>query len=181
MSGAAHQHRPPPGVTSLPGHCPHSKTPGGGSEFPPPVPRRVSGHQRQARGSSNSNARRAAGVSALSASCALSPSPQVLYRWNRQSSSSIIETNKTSVELSLPFNEDYIIEIKPFSDGGDGSSSEQIRIPKMSSKDGGEEGGWGRPRWQGRPASPRAPATSPSRDEAEQGQAAGRAMSRVGT
>ncbi|NXB99914.1 CNTN4 protein, partial [Orthonyx spaldingii] len=57
---------------------------------------------------------------------------QVLYRWNRQSSTSVIETNKTSVELSLPFDEDYIIEIKPFSDGGDGSSSEQIRIPKIS-------------------------------------------------
>ncbi|NXI09638.1 CNTN4 protein, partial [Irena cyanogastra] len=56
----------------------------------------------------------------------------VLYRWNRDSSTSVIETNKTSVELSLPFEEDYIIEIKPFSDGGDGSSSEQIRIPKIS-------------------------------------------------
>ncbi|XP_023403767.1 contactin-4 isoform X5 [Loxodonta africana] len=60
---------------------------------------------------------------------------KVLYRWNRQSSTSVIETNKTSVELSLPFDEDYIIEIKPFSDGGDGSSSEQIRIPKISSKE----------------------------------------------
>ncbi|NXH88537.1 CNTN4 protein, partial [Edolisoma coerulescens] len=60
------------------------------------------------------------------------PWPQVLYRWNRQSSTSVIETNKTSVELSLPFDEDYIIEIKPFSDGGDGSSSKQIRIPKIS-------------------------------------------------
>ncbi|NWU20016.1 CNTN4 protein, partial [Dyaphorophyia castanea] len=60
------------------------------------------------------------------------PWPQVLYRWSRQSSTSVIETNKTSVELSLPFDEDYIIEIKPFSDGGDGSSSEQIRIPKIS-------------------------------------------------
>uniref|UniRef100_G3X2H5 Contactin 4 n=1 Tax=Sarcophilus harrisii TaxID=9305 RepID=G3X2H5_SARHA len=58
---------------------------------------------------------------------------KVLYRWNRQSSTSVIETNKTSVELSLPFDEDYIIEIRPFSDGGDGSSSEQIRIPKISS------------------------------------------------
>ncbi|KAF4792077.1 Contactin-4 [Turdus rufiventris] len=57
---------------------------------------------------------------------------KVLYRWNRQGSTSVIETNKTSVELSLPFEEDYIIEIKPFSDGGDGSSSEQIRIPKIS-------------------------------------------------
>ncbi|NXO11783.1 CNTN4 protein, partial [Oriolus oriolus] len=53
-------------------------------------------------------------------------------KWNRQSSTSVIETNRTSVELSLPFDEDYIIEIKPFSDGGDGSSSEQIRIPKIS-------------------------------------------------
>lgn len=79
---------------------------------------------------------RAADVSAVSASFSLSPSLQVLYRWNRQSSTSVIETNKTSVELSLPFDEDYIIEIKPFSDGGDGSSSEQIRIPKISSKDG---------------------------------------------
>ncbi|NXX29469.1 CNTN4 protein, partial [Nicator chloris] len=57
---------------------------------------------------------------------------KVLYRWSRQSSTSVIETNKTSVELSLPFDEDYIIEIKPVSDGGDGSSSEQIRIPKIS-------------------------------------------------
>nr|XP_016847148.1 PREDICTED: contactin-4 isoform X3 [Anolis carolinensis] len=57
---------------------------------------------------------------------------KVFYRWNKQSSTSIIETNKTSVELSLPFDEDYIIEIKPFSDGGDGNSSEEIRIPKIS-------------------------------------------------
>ncbi|NXP70445.1 CNTN4 protein, partial [Ramphastos sulfuratus] len=62
----------------------------------------------------------------------VSLSLQVLYRWNKQSSTSVIETNKTSVELSLPFDEDYIIEIRPFSDGGDGSSSEQIRIPKIS-------------------------------------------------
>lgn len=75
-------------------------------------------------------------LSAVSASSSLSHSLQVLYRWNRQSSASVIETNKTSVELSLPFDEDYIIEIKPFSDGGDGSSSEQIRIPKISSKAG---------------------------------------------
>ncbi|XP_013910218.1 PREDICTED: contactin-4 [Thamnophis sirtalis] len=57
---------------------------------------------------------------------------KVFYRWNRQNSMSIIETNKTSVELSLPFDEDYIIEIKPISDGGDGNSSEQIRIPKIT-------------------------------------------------
>ncbi|NXW46638.1 CNTN4 protein, partial [Nyctiprogne leucopyga] len=80
----------------------------------------------------NLDTRRATDPSAISASSSLSPWLQVLYRWNRQSSTSVIETNKTSVELSLPFNEDYIIEIKPFSDGGDGSSSEQIRIPKIS-------------------------------------------------
>ncbi|NWH76749.1 CNTN4 protein, partial [Piaya cayana] len=80
----------------------------------------------------NLDAVRAVDISAISASSSLFPLLQVLYRWNRQSSTSVIETNKTSVELSLPFNEDYIIEIKPFSDGGDGSSSEQIRIPKIS-------------------------------------------------
>ncbi|XP_029457354.1 contactin-4 isoform X2 [Rhinatrema bivittatum] len=56
---------------------------------------------------------------------------KVLYR-NRQSSTSVIETNQTSVELSLPYDEDCIIEIKPISDGGDGSSSEQVRIPRIS-------------------------------------------------
>ncbi|NWI69828.1 CNTN4 protein, partial [Todus mexicanus] len=87
---------------------------------------------RERRAAVNVAALRAVAISAVSASSSLSPWPQVLYRWNRQSSTSVIETNKTSVELSLPFDEDYIIEIKPFSDGGDGSSSEQIRIPKIS-------------------------------------------------
>nr|KAF6310274.1 contactin 4 [Myotis myotis] len=57
---------------------------------------------------------------------------KVLYRWSRQSRMSVIETNQTSVELSLPLDEDYIIEIRPVSDGGDGSASQQIRIPKMT-------------------------------------------------
>lgn len=59
---------------------------------------------------------------------------QVSYRWNTQGRTSVIETNQTSVELSLPLEEDYIIEIKPVSDGGDGSASGQIRIPKITSK-----------------------------------------------
>lgn len=59
---------------------------------------------------------------------------QVSYRWNTQGRTSVIETNQTSVELSLPLDEDYIIEIKPVSDGGDGSASGQIRIPKITSK-----------------------------------------------
>jgi hypothetical protein len=45
-----------------------------------------------------------------------------------------LETNNTSAELLVPFEEDYLIEIRTVSDGGDGSSSEEIRIPKMSSE-----------------------------------------------
>lgn len=113
-----------------------AQTPGGGFEWPlrdQTVCLSIKGRKRAA---ANLDAVRAMSMSAVSASSSLSPLLQVLYRWNRQSSTSVIETNKTSVELSLPFDEDYIIEIKPFSDGGDGSSSEQIRIPKISSKDG---------------------------------------------
>ncbi|KFZ54169.1 Contactin-4, partial [Podiceps cristatus] len=96
-------------------------------------------HQRQE--GSSSKSRGAMDVSAVSASSSLSPWLQVLYNsWTGRSTPSVIKTNKTSVEPSLPFDEDYIIEIKPFSDGGDGSSSEQIRIPKISSKDGRKQG-----------------------------------------
>ncbi|XP_036734112.2 contactin-6 isoform X2 [Manis pentadactyla] len=58
---------------------------------------------------------------------------KILYRQNRHSKTHILETNNTSAELLVPFEEDYLIEIRTVSDGGDGSSSEQIRIPKMSS------------------------------------------------
>uniref|UniRef100_A0A2K5KPD2 Contactin 6 n=1 Tax=Cercocebus atys TaxID=9531 RepID=A0A2K5KPD2_CERAT len=58
---------------------------------------------------------------------------KILYRQNRQSKTHILETNNTSAELLVPFEEDYLIEIRTVSDGGDGSSSEEIRIPKMSS------------------------------------------------
>ncbi|MEQ2254738.1 Contactin-4 [Ilyodon furcidens] len=56
---------------------------------------------------------------------------KVLYKQNRHSRPSIMETNTTSVELALPTDEDYIIQIKPFGEGGDGSSSKQITIPKI--------------------------------------------------
>lgn len=46
----------------------------------------------------------------------------------------VLETNKTSVELHIPSGEDYLIEIKALTEGGDGTSSGPIRIPKMSSK-----------------------------------------------
>uniref|UniRef100_A0A7N6B680 Contactin 3a, tandem duplicate 1 n=1 Tax=Anabas testudineus TaxID=64144 RepID=A0A7N6B680_ANATE len=43
-----------------------------------------------------------------------------------------LPTNTTSLELSLPVNQDYVIQIKPFSEGGEGSSSRQITIPKIA-------------------------------------------------
>lgn len=46
----------------------------------------------------------------------------------------VLNTNKTSAELLLPVKEDYIIEVKATTDGGDGTSSEQIRIPRITSK-----------------------------------------------
>ncbi|OXB81555.1 UNVERIFIED_CONTAM: hypothetical protein H355_008403, partial [Colinus virginianus] len=58
---------------------------------------------------------------------------KILYRQNRHSKAHILETNNTSAELLVPFEEDYLIEIRTISDGGDGSSSEEIRIPKLSS------------------------------------------------
>lgn len=56
---------------------------------------------------------------------------QVLYKKNRHSHPNVMKTNTTSVELALPTDEDYIIQIKPFGEGGDGSSSKQITIPRI--------------------------------------------------
>ncbi|XP_016314078.1 contactin-4 isoform X2 [Sinocyclocheilus anshuiensis] len=57
---------------------------------------------------------------------------KVLYKRNQFSRPSIMETNTTSVELSLPMDEEYIIQIRPFGEGGEGSSSRQITIPKIA-------------------------------------------------
>ncbi|XP_012587552.1 PREDICTED: contactin-4-like [Condylura cristata] len=57
---------------------------------------------------------------------------EVLYRWGRQSSAAVIQTDRTWVELALPPDGDCVVEIRPVSDGGDGSRSAQIRIPKIS-------------------------------------------------
>ncbi|XP_064931403.1 contactin-6 isoform X6 [Columba livia] len=57
---------------------------------------------------------------------------KILYRQNKHSKTHILETSNTSAELLVPFEEDYLIEIRTVSDGGDGSSSEEIRIPKIS-------------------------------------------------
>ncbi|XP_049335418.1 contactin-4 [Astyanax mexicanus] len=57
---------------------------------------------------------------------------KVLYKQNQHSQPRVMETNTTSVELSLPQDEEYIIQIKPFGEGGEGSSSRQITIPRVS-------------------------------------------------
>ncbi|XP_033481407.2 contactin-4 isoform X2 [Epinephelus lanceolatus] len=58
---------------------------------------------------------------------------KVMYRQTWHGRTTILETNKTSVELQIPSGEDYLIEIKALTEGGDGTSSGPIRIPKMSS------------------------------------------------
>uniref|UniRef100_A0A4W6FQ57 Contactin 4 n=1 Tax=Lates calcarifer TaxID=8187 RepID=A0A4W6FQ57_LATCA len=59
---------------------------------------------------------------------------KVVYRQNWHGRTTVLETSKTSVELQIPSGEDYLIEIKALTKGGDGTSSGHIRIPKMSSK-----------------------------------------------
>ncbi|XP_051707426.1 contactin-3 isoform X2 [Oryctolagus cuniculus] len=60
---------------------------------------------------------------------------KVFYRTSSQNNMQVLSTNKTSAELLLPIKEDYIIEVKATTDGGDGTSSEQIRIPRITSMD----------------------------------------------
>ncbi|XP_040348087.1 contactin-3 isoform X3 [Herpailurus yagouaroundi] len=60
---------------------------------------------------------------------------KVFYRTSSQNSVQVLNTNKTSAELLLPIKEDYIIEVKATTDGGDGTSSEQIRIPRITNVD----------------------------------------------
>lgn len=58
---------------------------------------------------------------------------QVLYRTSGQNNMNVLNTDKTTAELLLPFNEDYIIEVKATTEGGDGTSSDQILIPRLAS------------------------------------------------
>ncbi|XP_058419632.1 contactin-3 isoform X2 [Diceros bicornis minor] len=60
---------------------------------------------------------------------------KVFYRTSSQNNVQVLNTNKTSAELLLPIMEDYIIEVKATTDGGDGTSSEQIRIPRITNMD----------------------------------------------
>ncbi|KAK9406069.1 contactin-3-like [Crotalus adamanteus] len=60
---------------------------------------------------------------------------KVLYWTSSQNQLSILDTNRTSAELLLPLNNDYVIEVKAVTDGGDGISSDQIKVPKLASMD----------------------------------------------
>lgn len=64
---------------------------------------------------------------------------QVFYRTSSQTTAQVLSTNQTSAELQLPSMEDYIIQVKATTAGGDGASSKQIRVPGISRKSG--EGG----------------------------------------
>uniref|UniRef100_A0AAQ6IU52 Contactin 3b n=1 Tax=Anabas testudineus TaxID=64144 RepID=A0AAQ6IU52_ANATE len=54
------------------------------------------------------------------------------YSRHRYNDISTILTNKTTVELSLSANDNYLIQIKAMSEGGEGVGSEPIHIHKLS-------------------------------------------------
>ncbi|XP_056261407.1 contactin-3 isoform X2 [Seriola aureovittata] len=56
----------------------------------------------------------------------------VLLKRHRYNDINTILTNKTTAELSLSTNDNYLIQIKATSDGGDGVGSEPIHIHKLS-------------------------------------------------
>uniref|UniRef100_A0A3B4Y2Y2 Contactin 3b n=1 Tax=Seriola lalandi dorsalis TaxID=1841481 RepID=A0A3B4Y2Y2_SERLL len=56
---------------------------------------------------------------------------QVLLKRHRYNDINTILTNKTTAELSLSTNDNYLIQIKATSDGGDGVGSEPIHIHKL--------------------------------------------------
>uniref|UniRef100_A0A673LK30 Contactin-3-like n=1 Tax=Sinocyclocheilus rhinocerous TaxID=307959 RepID=A0A673LK30_9TELE len=56
----------------------------------------------------------------------------VLYRRRRNNDMYSIITNKTSVELTLNLNDNYVIQIKTLSEGGLGEGSEPIHIHQLS-------------------------------------------------
>uniref|UniRef100_A0A8C9Z7P6 Contactin-3 n=1 Tax=Sander lucioperca TaxID=283035 RepID=A0A8C9Z7P6_SANLU len=60
---------------------------------------------------------------------------KVVYRQNWHGRTTVLETNKTSVVLQIPSGEDYLIEIKALTEGGDGTkiSSDQLQIRSVSS------------------------------------------------
>ena len=63
------------------------------------------------------------------------PHMQVFYRTSGQDSVRVLSTNRTSAELRLPVEDGgYIIHVRATTDGGDGASSEPVRVPRITSK-----------------------------------------------
>ncbi|KAF4792086.1 Contactin-3 [Turdus rufiventris] len=60
---------------------------------------------------------------------------KVLYRTSSQSRVEVLSTARTTAELWLQLKDDYFIEVRATTEGGDGSSSEQILIPRLASMD----------------------------------------------
>ncbi|MGH0122329.1 UNVERIFIED_CONTAM: hypothetical protein FKN15_003120 [Acipenser sinensis] len=56
----------------------------------------------------------------------------VCRRYRHNNDVTAVKTNRTAVELQLSSSDDYIIEVKTLSDGGNGVSSGQIRIQTLS-------------------------------------------------
>ncbi|XP_076839736.1 contactin-3 isoform X1 [Brachyhypopomus gauderio] len=57
---------------------------------------------------------------------------QVSYRRNRHSELNTVTTNLTSVEIILPADDDYMIQICALSEGGEGAPTEPLNIHKLS-------------------------------------------------
>lgn len=57
---------------------------------------------------------------------------QVLLKRHRYNDVATILTNKTAVELTLSANDNYLVQIKAVSEGGEGAGSEPIHIHKLS-------------------------------------------------
>lgn len=57
---------------------------------------------------------------------------QVLLKRHRYNDVGTILTNKTTMEVSLSANDNYLIQIKAVSEGGEGAGSEPIHIHKLS-------------------------------------------------
>ncbi|EHH62135.1 hypothetical protein EGM_20344, partial [Macaca fascicularis] len=57
---------------------------------------------------------------------------KVFYRQEGHSNSQVIETQKLQAVVPLPDAGIYIIEVRAYSEGGDGTASSQIRVPSYS-------------------------------------------------
>ena len=64
----------------------------------------------------------------------LSYCSQVFYRQEGHSKGQVIETQKPQAVVPLPESGVYIIEVRAYSEGGDGTASSPIRVPSYSGK-----------------------------------------------